>query len=57
MKQLHDEQILEQSINQRLEQQDDLITSSLEYQNEKESEIEKGNLLDYLEIFGEDNDI
>ncbi|MBN1767955.1 MAG: hypothetical protein JXR50_12445 [Prolixibacteraceae bacterium] len=57
MKQLHNEQVLDQVVTQHPDIQNDLMTATFESQNEKESEIEKGNLSDYLEIFGEVDDI
>ncbi|MDA3880949.1 MAG: hypothetical protein PF436_11220 [Prolixibacteraceae bacterium] len=57
MKQLHNDQLLDQAVTSQFDQQNDFFTTTPDCQNEKESEIEKGNLTDYLEIFGDVDDI
>ncbi len=55
MKQLLNEEVMDQAGTTQLDQPQKIMNANLDLQNDKESEIEKGNLMDYLEIFGEDD--
>jgi hypothetical protein len=57
MKQLLNDQVMDQAGTTQLDRPKDIMHANLDLQNEKESEIEKGNLIDYLEIFGDVDDI
>ncbi len=57
MKQLLNKEILDQAETTQLDRLTNIMNANLDLQNEKESEIEKGNLIDYLEIFGDVDDI
>lgn len=55
MKQLLNEEVMDQAGVTQLDRPQKFINANFELQNDKESEIEKGNLMDYLEIYGDDN--
>lgn len=57
MKQLLNDQVLDQAGTTLLDRPKDIMNANLDLQNDKEREIEKGNLIDYLDIFGEVDDI
>jgi hypothetical protein len=57
MKQLLNDQVMDQAGTTQLDRPKDIMNANLDLQNDRESEIEKGNLMDYLEIFGEDEDM
>jgi hypothetical protein len=57
MKQLLNDQVMDQAGTTQLDRPKDIMNANLDLQNDRESEIEKGNLMDYLEIFGDEEDM